>query len=376
MSERQNGTLEGWSGGWWAALCEICDWRFLLPAGRQPERCPHCMQRTLTPLERELSQLPYLRPPGVVVPATVSTGRLQAGVEQFAANIPYPPEDLTAERLRARLQLMALPLWLVDVEVHAGWRAEMGFDYEVVSHQSSYDDRGGGWREREVKEGRVRWEPRLGRLHRTYRRIVAPALEEERDLERRLGRFDLRAAHPPQADVLQNSLVYLPNQTPEAAWPAAEPHVHHAAAEECRQAAVADHIRDFRWRPDYPERQWTLMLRLIYATFYLDDEGQPQAILIHGQTGQVSGRRRGSMRRAQRRALIIGSVAAVIFLLSLILGVASVAAPPLLFLAGIGILLALVIGAGALVPIIRVWQFNRQEEERANGSLTERGARG
>lgn len=353
--------LEGWEGGWWAALCERCDWRYLLPAGRRPERCPHCFSAPLTPLEGDLSRLPYVRPPELVVPATLSDRRLRAEVERFAEKIPYPPEDLSAERLRARLQPLALPLWLVDVQVRAGWRAEVGFDYEVVSHQSRYDDRGGGWREQEVQERRVRWEPRLGRLRRVYHNVIAPALEAEGALQRALGPFRLEDAQPYPQQQSAVTLVRLPDRAPEAAWTAAEPRVREAAGEECRQAAGADHVRDFRWSPHYADPNWTLLLRPVYTTYYLDDEGQPQRVLVHGQTGRLSGERRGSMRRAQRRALTVGIVAAVIFALSLVLGLVSIAVPPLLLVAGLGVLVALLVGLGALIPILQVWQFNRRE---------------
>ena len=72
-----------------------------------------------------------------------------------------------------------VPVWLVDGEVQAEWRAEAGYHYQVVSHQDRYEDRRGGWSSREVKETRTRWEPRLGRLKRAYQNLRAPALEEQ-----------------------------------------------------------------------------------------------------------------------------------------------------------------------------------------------------
>ena len=45
------------------------------------------------------------------------------------------------------------------------------------------------------------------------------------------------------------------------------------------------------------------MLLPVYAASYLDDQGQPQSIFIHGQTGQIAGTRRSSMQRAVRVAV-------------------------------------------------------------------------
>jgi hypothetical protein len=68
------------------------------------------------------------------------------------------------------------------------------------------------------------------------------------------------------------------------------------------------------------------------------------------------------MARAQRRALFIGAVALVMFVASLAFAAAGLLVPPLLVVGGLGGLVALLTGAGALVPIARVWQFNRQQD--------------
>ena len=89
-------------------------------------------------------------------------------MQGFSQGIPYPPADLSPENLQQRLQRLFIPAWLVDASALASWQAEAGFNYEVVSHQEKYSDTQGGWRTQEVKEPRVRWEPRLGKLERTY----------------------------------------------------------------------------------------------------------------------------------------------------------------------------------------------------------------
>lgn len=340
------------------AVCPHCDWSYLLPEGDVLPRCPHCFRTDLAPLG-EVGALPYIRPPEMMLPTTLTREALERSVSTFADGIPLPPEDLNAEALRARLQALYLPLWLVDAEADALWQCEAGFDYEVISHQSRYSDAHGGWAEQEVQETRVRWEPRVGRLHRTYQNVAAPALEEDGALRERLGRFDLGTAQAYCPEVLDNALVRLPNRRPDDAWPDAEPAVRSAAAQECRESMAADHVREFRWTPSYPSRNWTLLLLPVYATFYLDDEGQPQPVLLHGQTGQATGVRRASMKRARKTALIIAAVATLIFVLSVILALLGMAVPPLVVMGGIGIASAMLVGLGALVPIVRVWQFNR-----------------
>jgi len=354
-----------WKIGIAAMLCPHCDWRYLVAEGLAASvRCPHCCQATLAPMDDAVAHLPYQHPPELTVPFSVDAGTLDKGIEAFTKDIPFAPADLSAETLRSRLQQVYVPLWMVDSEISATWRAEVGFDYDVVSHQERYAD-GRGWSTQEVQETRNRWEPRLGRLARTYNNIVAPAHADHAELRQQLGRYDLKASGAYDASAMARSMVRLPDRAPEAAWSSAVPGFHQAAAEECRHAARADHIRQFRWSPRYESQNWTLLLLPVYATYYLDDEEQPQPVLINGQTGHLHGTRRASMKRAQRMALIIAIVAAVLFALGLCVGAVGLAAPPVTVLGLIGAGLSLLILAGALIPIVIAARFNRQQAKRA-----------
>lgn len=353
---------EGWERPLQAAVCEHCDWRYLAPANHSLAHCPHCRQGELISLGDEVEALPTVRPPEFVVPLSVSPEGLERGVETFADGIPFPPKDLNAETLKSRLEKVYLPGWLVDVEVEALWEAEAGFDYQVVSHEERYDDRQGGWVTREVEETRTRWEPRVGRLMRAYDNVPAPALEEDAQLKERLGRWDEDSREPYRPAATAEALIALPDRTPEDAWSAAVPAVRQRAAAECQEAAAADHFRQFRWTPTYRERNWSMLLLPVYTTAYEDDEGQAHALLIHGQTGRIDGPRRASMRRARRVSMIVGLVALVILALGLAMVAAGLMVPPLAAVGVVGVLVALVVGIGALVPMLLVWQFNRQQE--------------
>jgi hypothetical protein len=352
---------EGWERPLQAAVCEHCDWRYLVPAERPLGRCPHCFQRKLVPLADEVEELPTLRPPESVVPFEASRESLAKRVEAFADGIPFPPQDLNAEALRSRLEEVYVPTWLVDVEVEALWEAEAGFDYEVISHEERYDDRHGGWTTQEVKETRIRWEPRLGRLARAYDNVPAPALEEDARLRDGLGEWDKGTKEPYRPSGTAEASIALPNRAPEDAWSAAVPAVRQRAADDCQAAAGADHFRQFLWTPEYVERNWTLLLLPLYTTFYRDDEGQAHALLVHGQTGRIDGPRRASMRRARRVSTIVGLVALVIFAIGLAMVGAGLMVPPLAAVGAVGVLVALVVGIAALVPMLLVWQFNRRQ---------------
>ncbi len=349
-----------WNTSLEAAVCEACDWSYLLPLGALPAKCPRCFREALAGLPEDTVTMLHHQPPELVLPFTLADETTAANIQKFAQQIWFAPRDLTAENLQQRLQWVYLPMWLVDSDVRATWQSDVGFDYEVVSHQDSYDQNRGGWVSREVTETRIRWEARVGRLSRTYPNITAPALEDHFELQKQVGQYDIRAAKAYQPSLIANAFVRLPNRGRADAWPDVLPPLQTTAANECRRACQADHFRNFRWSADYNNLNWTLLLLPVLTTYYLDDEQTPQALLIHGQTGRISGPRRASMKRAQQMALIILGVAVVIFLFSLIIGGIGLVVESVLLAVGIiGLIAAIGIGLLAIAPIVMVWQFNR-----------------
>lgn len=344
-----------------ATVCEACDIRYLLSPKCIPATCPYCIYGSLTPLPGAIENPTFTRPPELILPFTLSQESLVRCLQNFTGGFWFAPADLQPQSLVNRLQRVYLPLWLVDSQVEALWQAEAGFEYQVISHQDSYDENQGGWISRQVTETRIRWEPRLGRLNRAYHNISTPALEAEARLEQQLGPYDLAGAQAYRPSSLAQAMVWAPDRAPADAWSETLPTFQAAAAAECRQASRADHLRDFRWSPHYHNRHWTLLLRPVYTTFYLDDQGQPQLILIQGQTGRLSGRRRASMKRAQRVALVIGGLALFFFVSGLLLIAAALLMPRLAPIAMVGMLAAIIVGLVALLPLFLAWQFNRSQ---------------
>ena len=344
------------------AICEACDWQYLLPDGSLPQQCPYCFKGMLVPLEAEESNLSADYTPELVLLFTASPDSLTPNIQRFAGGIWFAPGDLNPQNLKARLQPVYWPMWLVDRQVQAIWQTEAGFNYDVVSHREAFSQGGGGWRSQQVTETRVRWEPRVGRLNRTYHNIPAPAMEDHGRLTRHLGPYNLDAAQPYQPQAISQTAVSLPNRSPADAWPDVMPVLQSKAAKECQKAAGADHIRNFRWSANYQHQNWTLLLQPMYGTFYLDDEGPPQPVLIHGQTGQINGPRRASMNRARRMAMMILVIAAIIFTLSGLVAIASFFVPPLFVPAGLGVAVAIMVGLLAIAPVVIAWQFNRTNQ--------------
>lgn len=356
----------GWEGETALVMCQNCNWRFLGVVGRIPQECPHCHAALLQQYPgSDFSMLvDYIKPAELHLPFSFPHASLNEKIQGFSKNIPFAPDDLNLENLQSRLRKIYIPMWLVDSQVSASWQAECGFYYQAKSHQEKYSS--GGWQSQEVIETRTRWEPRLGRMVRSYENITAPALEEHRQLISALGNFEYSKAEPITAaglfeDATQiPALVCIPSRDKDDAWPDTLPRFQEKATGEARQACGADQIREFNWQTEFSNQNWTLFLLPMWSSFYLDDENKPQSILVNGQSGQMSGARRASMKKAKQSALIIFMVAVLAFVLTVVLGLISLAVPDMTTFAVFGLVISLIIGLASLYPIVTVWNVNRE----------------
>lgn len=341
------------------AICEKCQWRYLLSGFTLPQRCPNCYRQDLSAFHPSAGDgLDSYVPERVQIHKVKPEG-LHPAFEAFVQGIPFAPVDLTIANVVKRLQRVYLPVWLVDAEVQARWNAEAGYNYQVVSHQDRYDERQGGWTSQKVKENRIRWEERLGQLARTYQNVSAPATDRVIDPRSRLGDFPVKDDVDYQPDYIQNTFIRLPDRSREDAWMDAAAYLQILAAADCQQAVEADHIRQFQWQPQFSQENWSLLLQPVYTSYYLDDDRIPRSIYVNGMSGRISGTRMASMKRAQRTAGIVLALAAIFFLIGLVLAALGFVLAPVLAFGGLLILLSIGIGLGALIPIVVAWQFNR-----------------
>lgn len=352
--------IAAWGADWVLEGCASCNGVFVLPPEKVSQRCPVCGQVALAQMNPDDDRPIHTQPPELLLPFRAAREQLQQNVTQFAKSVWLAPADLQPATLLGRLQPVYLPMWLVDVQVQGEWQAEMGFDYEIVSHREQYKN--SDWQTERVKEGRVRWEPRLGRLNRAYNNQMAPALEQQAEVERKIGRFQTQDQQPCQPTDLAGAIVHLPNRSPEDAWNEAVLGLQTAVAQECRQASEANHARGFKWSPSFANQHWTQLLLPLYTSYYLDDDNQAQMLLLHGQTGQLHGVRRASLKRARRVAGMVATVAAVFLLITLLLvGLGLTVAEEALAWAGVAGVLAVGVGGTAVLPLLYAWYVNNAQ---------------
>lgn len=363
-SKKDRSTVfNGWGAAMEVAVCEKCHWRYLLQSGASAPICPNCWAGQLTVIAGELPEKANTAPPELVLPYSLTTSALNKSLLDFCSGVPFAPLGLAPDKIRASLTKVFLPMWLVDANIFAFWQAEAGFDYQVISHQEVFDERLPGWQSKEIKEPRIRWENRVGRLKRAYQNIAVPAIEEASRLEKEIGSFHREEALLYNVEELGTGIVRLPDISPKDPWNEVVNAMQKAAANECRMACGADHLREFRWKAQFSRQNWTLMLMPVYASSYRDDYGEIHPVLIHGQTGMVSGKRRASTKRAFRESLMIFGAGLLIFLMGLLmafifpdLNQATSAISSYIILLGFFCVL------GSSAPYLVAWDFNRKQD--------------
>ncbi|MEM7369358.1 MAG: hypothetical protein AAF587_12215 [Bacteroidota bacterium] len=303
-----NEFLQGWEEDLHPYACGECQGVFLVPSGKSSSTCPFCRQEGLMALGGEIfaDQALYTQAPEGYLAPTLSQEQIINGLTKFQKGIPFHPKDLDIDELQRRLSLLYLPFWWVDVHVKGRWNAEMGFDYQVVSHQEYHNN--GQWKTKEQLRTQTRWEERLGLLERSYQNTAAPALENWEEIKASIGSFAVQKARVFQPSILNGTAYQLPSIVPKDAWPSAEVHLHKIVATECQRACDAQHVRRFHLSPLYANHNWTQVLVPVYTTFYKDEFQESHPILIHGISGQLIGRERASAKKAKKIALQIGLI--------------------------------------------------------------------
>jgi hypothetical protein len=248
----------------------------------------------------------------------------------------------------------------VDSNVNGHWQMEAGFDYQVESTKEFYAS--GRWQSQKQIESRIRWEPRLGEITHHINNVSAPALEEHDNRLQMTGRYPLEDTEDFNPDQIGDAFLEVPDLLPEDAWPLAKPKVDQAVGEVCARAAGADHARNFALKAGYTNLNWTQLYLPLYATYYKDDEGQPQILIVNGVTGRIQGPRLASHKRGLRIAGIIAIIAGVFLLLALIGLLLTSLFPPAGIISVLLGLLGFGTGIAALVPAIWPSQWNRKQD--------------
>jgi hypothetical protein len=202
----------------------------------------------------------------------------------------------------------------------------------------------------------------VGQLERSYQGLPLPALEkrESTALMGLLGPFELDQTSAYTPARLADAAARLPSLPPDAAWPLARAALDQAAAADCQRAAGAQHYQEFKLEAAYYDLNWSQLLLPCYITYYEDDAGRRVPVWVNGQSGQIGGTRRASLRRAWYVSGAMGAAAVLCLLLGGLLALLKVQALPALAL-----LLGLALLFVAALPVLWAWQFNQGVKRKA-----------
>ncbi len=352
-----------WAEQWRAALtqmfCNVCDAHYLRPEAVNASRCPNCYRGQLMAADDTVAAPDAAQSPELVLPFAINPERALDTMLRFGEPITLPPKDLNPDRLKRRMQKAYLPVWLVDIDVEASWRADAGFDETVTVKEEQQID--GKWVSTDVEKTRTRWKPRTGSLKRRYDNIHTAALHAYHQLEQRIGNYDEQAAAAYTPDAIDDALVMLPDRSNSEAWQDAPFAARKLAMDDAVKALKADKIRGYQWTPSFTNHNWTLLLVPLYSSYYLDDDGRPQVIFVNGHTGGVDGSLRGSVARG-RTQLIFGIINALMLsALGVYASIQWVETRDVLLaaLAAAGYTLAISALILQSIPLSRVVQFNQ-----------------
>jgi hypothetical protein len=344
-----------WNSGRQPAGCPNCGRVFLVQGSQIGMPCPLCHQALLSTQPARVR----IAEPELMVPFGINQATLNTIYQNVVNSVWIKLENFQTETLLKRTIPVFWPMWLVDCEIDGHWQMETGFDYQVKSSKDFYAN--GQWQSRVQIEGRVRWEPRLGKIKSRVDNVTAPALEEHQNREQMTGTTPLNRSRAFDPSLLGGALIEVPDLPPEEAWKMAQPRVNEAAEQICTEAAGAQHSRNFSVTADYQNLNWTQFLLPMYVTYYEDDDGQPQFLVVNGMTGTVQGPRLGSREHGNRIAGIVAAVAGGLFVLALMGLLLTLVFPPVGVLAAILAVLGLGTGIGAIFPAVWPNQWNHKQ---------------
>ncbi|MEO0468412.1 MAG: hypothetical protein AAF206_02235 [Bacteroidota bacterium] len=354
---KQHNWIQDWGAPMQLGGCSNCQRVFLSPR-TLPEQCPWCHAPAVTAMDAIEDHPVEVFPPEAWLSHRVDASNIRAGMERFFADVPFAPTDLNYDNQLQRLEKLYVPMWWVDAKVDAMWQAEVGHHYEVKSHKEAYGV--AGWHTTELREKRIAWEWRGGKVEKSFDNTPTPALTDYNRMLGHLGDFATEGSRPYEASCLDNAYAVLPDHSVGDAWEEAKYRLDQIARENCLAATEGVQIREFRWSPEFQHQNWTQLLMPVLTTYYLDDEGKRQPIYIHGQTAVVHGNRRASEKKAVRRSNVL-------LLISLLLVVGIVMGA--LFLSDRQAILPIVIVPGITALILALVSFDfRTKAKRFNES--------
>lgn len=339
------------------ADCTNCHSSFLIPEIELEIACPICFQGNL----KQSPSLFRSEPPERIIPSKIDSNKANSLLDKFVNEVKMRCDDFSTRQLINRMKLLYLPMWLVDATIIGQWYATAGFPQQVKSSVEKFSN--GSWKSQDVIEKKLRWEKRSGEISRRYDNIAVLASTDFNKFLTNADKndYDLNQSIPYSPSIIANHRIAVPNIEPDVAWQNAQPSFEKLAYNDVVIACDADKIQDYHLNPNFHNLTWTQVLLPVLTTYYLDDDGQYQVVMINGQTGAIKGKRIAS----QRKGFLYAGVAFTIALATFLLGLGAFAIapifPPISFLGLLFIPIAIIATIVAGYFMVLPWSWNKAQ---------------
>jgi hypothetical protein len=224
--------------------------------------------------------------PESLIPLDVGRAAVEEKFRAWLGRLWFRPSAL--RKLRALDAIgVYVPCWTFDCAVHSDWTAQSGTYYYVPEIYTAIVNGRPVVRTRMVQK--TRWSPAAGARDDAYDDLLIHASRGVPEaLARNLGDFDLRALVPYRPEYLAGWRAEEYAVDLEAGWKEAERRVAESQRSRCSSDVPGDTQADLRVRNVIRDVRWKHVLLPYWSATYTW-RGKTYPVVIHGQTGRVSG---------------------------------------------------------------------------------------
>jgi DNA-directed RNA polymerase subunit RPC12/RpoP len=193
------------------------------------------------------------------------------------------PGDLTRAGTSAVFKGVYLPFWTFDANIHAQWKAEVGYERT----ERYYDSHSKTWKTRT----RIDWRWESGRAHLSPDDWLGIGTTKvSHVLLERIYPFDLSSLSVYDPGFLAGWQALTYDIVLGDAWNTVKEEMREKSREVCRDQIRSTHVRNFSMAADFADETWRYILLPVFVAAYRYN-GEVFQLLVNGQTGNISGQK-------------------------------------------------------------------------------------
>jgi hypothetical protein len=338
----------GWGEERKELACNSCGAHTTLSVTMLTHTCPFCGSNRVVQLKAPQDVLR----PRFLVPFAVTLDACREQTAAWLGSSWLVPAGLQRVARTAEYTPLYAPFWTFDARARAGWRAEVG-------HTRTRTVTVNG---RQQTRTYTEWRWESGQVDHFFDDLLLPGSSKLSPLLlKQLSRYDLNRLAPYQPSFLAGMQAQAYDVKLEDAWQQARRQMRLDVKRRCRGQATSSQIRNFSMELDFADESWRYILLPLYLATYRYRTKSYQ-VMMNGQTGQVTGQRPVDWPKvalALGGALLPGILLLALALVLAQTAVAPEAAPLVLLVAAVALLLGVAFGAYTLV---QAWRMERVGE--------------